>query len=517
MPAMDMTVMPPSRAKKRHKQSKILNPPPAQNAQSPTKPVTKSAQQCEANDRITLPVELLQHDDEDEEAFIMRYCEEILNRCSKSQNDVVKLQERLEEERAAHQKEKMRIRQELMLDMIKSKDSADKRFAGIQREKYYVLQFADQQKKEADKWKKEANDKRTEHAKVVIDLDYYRTEVEHFQALNKVLEDDLDELRQIENEEAAHRLQKAQGLPPAYGSLNEEENLPPYELHKDSGSFDVAAFKRTVRTNFSRKLAEAEAVSNKLRSSDIELERQSASSNIFVSASIALAESSRTLKAALSYAENALTTHLISHGYKHAQTDFKGIKVQKKELKRYIARRDYVADRVAKILLDLSWRILSATAVRPVVLSLTPHEKARLSLAYKEADECFLEALRNAFDWNHEWLLFDYQHYLTQLFALRRDFNLLRSGVNYVFFNKASMWLEEQVETERMNRANRAVDGCGVDAAARCAVQPAPSANAGGGAGTNRSLVIAERQVNGSEISSEAARTGSDNSSDDVY
>lgn len=83
-----------------------------------------------------------------------------------------------------------------------------------------------------------------------------------------------------------------------------------------------------------------------------------------------------------------------------------------------------------------------------------------LCLAYKELDDCFHDALRHAFilgkpDRPSIGVLHDYQYYLTQISSLRRSFNNLGAGLSCTLFTKSGEWLSEEVELERMNRANK--------------------------------------------------------------
>lgn len=382
-------------------------------------------------------------------------------RFTQAQYEIADLTEMLHKQAKRHVQEQLWLKQDLVLDMVRRHEHHDQTMKKLHREKHHLTQYANEQKAEMEKQKKKADEEKAKHVKAQLELTYHKGEVEHLQALNKVMEEDLDELRQIENEDAAQRQRKVQGLPPAYGSLDDEDPFATPQLHEDSGSFDVAVFKRTVREDFMRKLNAAQNECGTLRTNPHSTDSRS-SDLLFCATSFALSDSCRSLRTALDHAENAFSTKM----------DVQADKVRLETLnnsqyvhiaKRYIARRDFVADRVAKTILDLSWRVISASELRPCTLRLDRSEKARLNLAYKEVDECLLEALRQTFILNKfgvgkNSLVWEYQHYFTQLSALRLAFNNLHAGISYSFFSKALDWLGEQVETERMNQANRSPD-----------------------------------------------------------
>lgn len=67
----------------------------------------------------------------------------------------------------------------------------------------------------------------------------YRSETEHLSHNIRTLEEDLDELRRIENEQKAKTQQKNLGLPPAYGDLDDVDEMAPHMRHKDAGILEV--------------------------------------------------------------------------------------------------------------------------------------------------------------------------------------------------------------------------------------------------------------------------------------
>jgi hypothetical protein len=65
----------------------------------------------------------------------------------------------------------------------------------------------------------------SEHAQAAADG--LNSEIEHLQEVNATMMSDLDELRGIENEDAAKRRDQHLGLPPAYGNIDDEDCFPP--------------------------------------------------------------------------------------------------------------------------------------------------------------------------------------------------------------------------------------------------------------------------------------------------
>ena len=388
----------------------------------------------------------------------------------KAYSEIEDLKDELVIVNKAHKQEHMMIKQEMMLDILKANESADKRVSTLNREKHYLQLYANEQKKEAIEIKGRLEALSTRYAKTLTDMNMYRQEAEHLQSLNKTMEEDLDELRRIENEDAAHRKKQAQGLPPAYGCLDDEDHQPPYVLHKDGGTFDIASLKRSVRAKFSHNLVDAQIRTNDLRSSICPNDKAKADMNIFWSASIALKESCARLKAALECAKTAYNgsiSELVAMCRLPGASKFKTKATITREFGRCNAHRDYIADRIAKLILELSWRVIGACELRPRTLRLTSEAKAKLGLAYRDVDDCLLEALRDACSSSDEkhgtpyeirdrkaQALFEYQSYLTQVETLLKKFSGLRAGVSYQYFNKSMAWLCEKVETERFHQAN---------------------------------------------------------------
>jgi hypothetical protein len=324
----------------------------------------------------------------------------------------------------------------------------------------------------------------------------YRSEAEHLQNLNTTIQADIEELRSVEVETAMVRKDESRGLPPAYGNLDDEGRFPPYSLHADVGSMEVAHLKREIRRRFQGRISEVLAESGKR-------------SNMFVCMSTALEEACQSLGAVLDIADNVpvsqahsqskrfitqqmrtvataaehitalterLTTKALAKAPVEAHVQLKGTSSADKRAMRRERRSarnsitlvqspkgaPYVADRIAKLLLDLLWRAVAACELRPKSNSLSAQMfGTTLATKYTGVDEVFLAALRLAF--SRSCSLASLQFYLTQLEILAKDLKGLgiamtpRIGnglAHFGFFAKTLAWLNDQVEKEREMRAN---------------------------------------------------------------
>lgn len=415
--------------------------------------------------------------------------DELQDRFIKAQYDIADLRDALHKQSQRHMQEKLFLKQDMMLDMLRRHELSKQTMDKLMREKHILTRYASEQKKEAEQQKKKAEEEIKKHDKAKLDLNYFKNEAEHLQTINKVIEEDLDELRQIENEDAAQRKRKTSGLPPAYGSLDDEDRYLTPQVHEDSGSLHVAVFKRAIRSDFMQKLMSAHILEPGETDENGNATTNRTPQCIFYVTSCALSDACQRLKVALEHAENVLSTDMHTHAAKAGAEGVDNPAVLH-IAKRCIARRDFVAERVARMILDLGWRVVSASELRPYDLHIEKEQRVRLNLAYKEVDECMIDALRQMFTLTQfgikkDSILWEYQHYFTQVTALRRAFINLSSGTSYPFFSKTYNWLEEQVETERMNQANRSPEE-----------QAAEGARPDG--------------VGGSEVSSEVARSGNE-------
>ncbi|GAB7364917.1 hypothetical protein MBLNU230_g5707t1 [Neophaeotheca triangularis] len=220
------------------------------------------------------------------------------------------------------------------------------------------------------------------------------TEAEHMDRVLQMMHEDVAELRRIENEESQRRLNAASGLPPAYGSLDEEDQLPPWRSYEDSGIADIATLKRDVREVFDTSYHQAIFEAKQMREGHTDgsaIDRKLlAESHLLVSISQALSTVCSRLQEALNRAPdiNVLHQQLVT---KDGMSTENQIKTQTR-------KTAFIADRITKLIIDLCWRTLAALEIRPTSPKLTTTQKARVKLAYAQLDNTLYAALTTSFN-----------------------------------------------------------------------------------------------------------------------
>lgn len=272
------------------------------------------------------------------------------------------------------------------------------------------------------------------------------------QAVNTTLEGDINELRQIQNETIASK--RPPGLPPAYGSLNEED-LAPYQLHKDSGALVVAALKQGARERFSRRLSELASLAHD-DGSPLSIENTaSAGVKTLYHSTVALYEATLSLDTALRSKHAIYSTDVRTMSGRNAD--------------RIPTQQCFVASRIANIILELGWLMVGLNEMRPKPRNFSPRTLSVLKIMYTQVDDVLVEALRQ---WNAESSflgriirpdhqhsrLMEFQRYLSQFTALRGKIaSLVYSSVHswtVDLLGKSHQYLQDAVETERMQAAN---------------------------------------------------------------
>lgn len=270
--------------------------------------------------------------------------------------------------------------------------------------------------------------------------------------MNTTLESDVGELRQIHNEASARK--RPPGLPPAYGSLDEED-MPPYELHADSGALNVASLKRVARDKYNKTFEEYDA-SNTDHALAVDLPN-SPDVQRFHQASLALYGAASSLETALGSLRIEMT---VETNAKDANT-----------VRRMAAKKSFVLSRAANTILELTWRTIALNEVRPTGrVDYSPRARAVCKTIYSHIDSILVELLRK---WNGECQsnsndlpssehqkfsrAAEFQVYLSQITALRATLHELvgrsldqRAGQ---FFKMSEEFLREAVEHERMQEA----------------------------------------------------------------
>ena len=348
----------------------------------------------------------------------------------------------LQAERAMREQRELKIKQDMMLDLLSADKKVSKAEHELDRQRRHNVRLEELFREKLSRLEKDLQTEKAKHLKATNEANACRIEAEHLQLLTATLEEDLDELRRIENESAAKRRDDSQGLPPAYGSLDDADRLPPYNQHQDGGSLEVASFKREIRGNFMKRVAAAQAKA-RLLGAGTAVEKARVGSEMFYYLSRSLAEACADLEKILVLSNDVTVGYwkLLQHADgRHEHMVVPGA-----------AKRSYSADRIAKLIIDLAWRVLSAQDIRPATITLDQKSKSIMALNYTDIDEKLLSALRVAFE--DQRPIFELQHYLTQVNALRAQFHLLRAAIGYQYFSKSWLWLGEQVEVERQIQA----------------------------------------------------------------
>lgn len=364
----------------------------------------------------------------------------------RSEAKIVRLEADLLESRQYGTQVELRAKQDMLLDIFREQEKRQKVEFQLAREKKHVIRLADHY---AEKIKRLEAEKILERSKFLgaqQEANNWRLEVEHYQTLTGTLEQDIDELRQIENAAAAaaKEKQEARSLPPAYGSLDDEDRFPPYGQCTDGGTLEIATIKREVRATFQRKAEAAQAKAAAMRSGSI-IDQAFGESEILRSLSEALVEACARVHVLLNRATQVLITR--HHPLEPAATSGSGFVTQ------HAGNAPFVPDRLAKLIIDLCWRTLSTMDIRPTTLTLSPTQKSNLACQHTMIDDALLVVIQASF--RERRTLLDLQYYLTQLIALRAQFLGVRTGISYMFFHKCTAWLADQVEKERELAANR--------------------------------------------------------------
>ena len=152
----------------------------------------------------------------------------------------------LEHERKARIQEVLHIKQDRLLESLQHKEALDKAVTAEKRWQNSQQRAMGALEDEITKRQESSVKHAMEIEKSVLravqaerETKIWREEVEHATIVKRTLEEDLEELKTVANEEAAQARESRtlRQLPPAYGTLDDEAQLPPYEVHaKDSKS-----------------------------------------------------------------------------------------------------------------------------------------------------------------------------------------------------------------------------------------------------------------------------------------
>ncbi|KAM0711841.1 hypothetical protein Q7P35_001210 [Cladosporium inversicolor] len=421
---------------------------------------------------------------------------------AQSKRKVSMLQAELVKEREFTEQVQKRVRQDMMMDIMRLTEKLKKTEEAAVLAKRRHEKEISEYKVKLQKGDERSLVERTQTLSAQRAVESYRFETEHLQHINALQKSDLQDLRVVDDEDRRARKDDRRDLPPAYGNLNDEEQFPPYSQQADAGSIELANLKREIRRKFDRKLDEA-------------LARPEKKSNAFCLLSAALMNVSQSLHTILIFAKDIPVSHARAQNHRsliphHRSTDTREVITMQEQststpnpltgalinfpevqnvnsnlaLGKRQRRREnnkaakptitliqtanaapYVAHRIIKLILELLWRTVSACELRSTQRSLDAMFDHTLPLMHTSVDEVLEAALRLAFSKSHS--LAEFHDYLTQVDILARKFKGLgvsmtlgvhNSLSHFDFFAKTLLWLNEQVEKERELRANESVE-----------------------------------------------------------
>lgn len=361
---------------------------------------------------------------------------ELQNRLDVANLKNARLEEDLLEQYKWNAKVETRIKQDMFLHIMHEQQLRKKAEGDLAREKWSFSRHVAEltQKSQAEREQTIAVTK--ERDKCAQEINSWRRQCESLQCNIEELDEDLRELRRIENEAAASRRDEHLGLPPAYGSLNDEDRFPPYSRHEDGGTLEVAHLKREVRQRFDK------VVDSVFGASDLV---------VFTSLTDALAEACHSCQALLQLATEASVGHAL--GLPHGHTEDLSYYWWRKD--RYLSQRvssaPYFAERVCKLILELLWRFLGIWKLQAFE-TVFFHTDAHLRMSFDLADLVLFCAVQRMFSYHRS--LAKLAYYSDQLKSVKDQFAGLMLSFEHNYFCKTVAWLEEQVEKERELRAN---------------------------------------------------------------
>lgn len=365
----------------------------------------------------------------------------------KLKNKVSRLEAELLLERDWSKQAQLRTAQDMLFDLIREQEKHGETKRDLALEKSRREKDNQTSSKRFAEAELKAKDERDMRVRAQATAEAFRMDSEHLQILNTSLEADLNDLRAIEDEDTTRRTDEHRGLPPAYGDLDDEDRYPPYSRHQDGGTIEIAHIKREIRRNFDR-------------ATDAALARTTATGNstAFCDLTLALHNACHGLKELLKAAPDVQAGRfrkvVLSPGFPPAPgkvpLDILGSPpaIQPGTLIQQTNTAPYVGDRIAKLIIDLLWRTVSACNLRPTLYVESPEESSLLAVRHQRVDTTLTTALQLAFAKKRP--LAQLQYFLSQLETLRVQLKGLSADLlRYEFFQNATAWLSEQIEKER--------------------------------------------------------------------
>ena len=387
----------------------------------------------------------------------------LLGKLETANHEIIALHDELVAERNHTAGLLLRMRQDMMLDLVIEREKVEeqtKQAARMLRERDKALDtqtsLVAETRSQLDLARSKLNLAAAKAQASAEEAAVYRLESKCLQDTQRTLEEDLAQLREIENEDRAKRLQDdmKRSLPPAYGGLDDVEPAYGAEYH-DCGTLEVATFKRAIRDTFKSGLHAAAAAARKQRHSNDVLEHARAPLTFFLLMIKELDTAAAKIETVLPHAEQVLVMH-------SGEWDMKNLNTVQ-------GRPAFVADRCAKLLLDLIAQVLSALDLRPGGISLTIRDRTDVGNQIAHIDAVLLQSLRKSICGTTERLteagmsqdalraelekagharMWAVQRFHWQIPQLQRSF-AARVKLSAEFLGATAIWLEDVVETER--------------------------------------------------------------------
>jgi len=412
------------------------------------------------------------------------------------EEEVRRLREELVDSRRKCEREVRQVRQDMFLDMMVMKDAGKRilrnlhieqaRSRDLDGELRQLQTHHKQRVAELELQITAQKDKLTQQAAegYIIQL-----AAEHKDTVISTLEGDLDELRQIENEDRTRHIRERQSqeLPPAYGSLDQEDQLLLPDTEEDSGVIEVAIFKRTFRTGFLEIIVQEIANVQKRRRT-ASYPPEASVGLCFLSLTEALALAATKVDDVLQRSRDVITTHIQEHldtsrksdhisqigrnDDGHVASSFLGTQgcltidklgpidyKTKRTIRKEVGRHCFIADRFAKLILELTLRLLSTVEIFAtdfdLVINYNRRHSVNAELNWTRIDQSLLQALRVALNGGGRSTdgisrSIKIQNYVTwvQMLSDRLQSYKTKLGLNR-FFCQSWQWLNEQLDSNR--------------------------------------------------------------------
>lgn len=355
------------------------------------------------------------------------------------------MQVRLEEERQQY----MQKKQEAVLNRVSLQKKFDeeteklkKRIASLTQ--YTTVQGAEIERLETavDKKEDEAKQRQDRILKMQANITDLESQLECAERGRKTQDGDIEELRQMYLEDTSRTERQKQGLPPAYGSLDQE--IAPWDQHKDAGAYQLSRWKYLVRSQFQQGM---QTIYDRISS---KREQKTSTSILFISGFMVMKDCCVRLR-------SPIDLHEAAHG-----GSSRGAAGSPFELRGpwgdVAANKKLIGRLIATLVLEMPMALISGYELCSGDLAVSPREMAMMKLCFQTIDEVLLAALRFVFssptsEVPRQYRLFTLQRYLTETETIKEGLSCYGDGACPQVFKQCQDWLNEQIEATRVRAA----------------------------------------------------------------